>query len=32
MTFRVDDFNVYEMKIEQQRETLRNTVHAITLG
>jgi hypothetical protein len=32
MTFRVDDFNVYEMKIERQQETLRNTVHAVTLG
>jgi hypothetical protein len=28
----VDDFNQYEMKIEWQRETLRNTVHTIMLG
>jgi hypothetical protein len=32
MTFRVDDFNVYEMKIERQRETLRNTVCTMMLG
>jgi hypothetical protein len=32
MTFEVDDFNLYEMKIEWQRETLRNTVHAVALG
>jgi hypothetical protein len=29
---KVEDFNVYEMRIEWQWETLRNTVHAVTLG
>jgi hypothetical protein len=29
---KVNDFNVYKTKIEQQWKALHNTVHAVTLG